>query len=259
MEINNDDDGVRYFVGLYCSSDSKSVYLGTFSNERCTTVAPEGTYAKYTYGKTLPYSSESIVGNDCTSCAVPEEDDGNNNGDDADKEVEIQQMCQELYEGAGKCESNLSIDYPSTVACNFIHNVLPQLEKIYRTNTGSSSSSSASASTAFAWIFGITTVGLGVFCYTLLQKLKNLSIDYPSTVACTFINDVLPQLEKIFRSNTGSSSSATSFSSVKASPSTVFAWVFGITAVALGVYVFTLLGKLRRANVNLSDNGGVSA
>eukprot|EP00591_Stephanopyxis_turris_P012589 CAMPEP_0195508992 /NCGR_PEP_ID=MMETSP0794_2-20130614/2054_1 /TAXON_ID=515487 /ORGANISM="Stephanopyxis turris, Strain CCMP 815" /LENGTH=379 /DNA_ID=CAMNT_0040636097 /DNA_START=37 /DNA_END=1176 /DNA_ORIENTATION=- len=182
MEINNDDDGVRFFVGMYCSSDSKSVYLGTFSNERCTTKAPSGTYAKYTYGATLPYSSESIVGNDCVSCAVPEEDDdgnGNGNGDDANKEVEIQEICQELYEGAGKCESNLSIDYPSTVACNFIHNVLPQLEKIYRKNTGSSSSSSssASASTAFAWIFGITTVGLGVFCYTLLQKLKRSDVD----------------------------------------------------------------------------------
>merc|ERR1711966_594041 len=116
------------FVGPYCSANGKSINLGVFMDEYCSSSATEGIYEKTHYGKALPYSSESIVSNDCISCMRPAEDDGNNNNNNNNnknynngdynynqnqnqnqEEPEVLEMCESLYEEAGKCESNLNV------------------------------------------------------------------------------------------------------------------------------------------------------
>ena len=47
-------------------------------DETCSYKAPEGTYEKFNYGRMLPYSSNSIVGQDCISCLEVDNDNNNN-------------------------------------------------------------------------------------------------------------------------------------------------------------------------------------
>ena len=105
-------------------------------------------YEKQNYnggGNDGNYYIESIVINECTSCMEPAKDDGNNNnqnnynnynnGDDNynynkngnnnnqnQEDAAVLEVCERLYEEAGKCESNLNVYgvYPTTFACKFI-------------------------------------------------------------------------------------------------------------------------------------------
>mmetsp|Transcript_21072 Transcript_21072/g.23627 ORF Transcript_21072/g.23627 Transcript_21072/m.23627 type:complete len:382 (-) Transcript_21072:159-1304(-) len=166
---NNNNNNNGYFVGPYCSSDGKSIHLGVFSDETCTTRASDEIYSKYNYGVELPYKSESIVKNDCVSCLeVQEENDNDQQQDD-----EVSEMCQRAYEESGKCETKLKdinsyYWYPKEDSCNFIHSVLPGLEKVKRTN-----GHPARTATAFAWLFGISSVALAAYVYLLREKLKD--------------------------------------------------------------------------------------
>jgi len=136
---NDEQDAMEFFVGPYCSSNGKSILLGVFMDEVCSYPAVEGIYENTHYGQALPYSSESIVSNDCISCMQPGENDGNNNnnynnynnnGDNYNynynqnqEDAEVLEVCERLYEEAGKCETDLNVYgvYPNTMACEFIN------------------------------------------------------------------------------------------------------------------------------------------
>ena len=68
------NQGEGFFVGPTCSNNGKAIYLGVFMDETCSYKAPEGTYEKFNYGRMLPYSSNSIVGQDCISCLEVDND-----------------------------------------------------------------------------------------------------------------------------------------------------------------------------------------
>uniref|UniRef100_A0A7S1D426 Subtilisin n=1 Tax=Cyclophora tenuis TaxID=216820 RepID=A0A7S1D426_CYCTE len=76
---NNANYYREYFVGPYCSANGKAIHLGVFVDQACSVKAESGVYEEFHYGKSLPYSSTSMVEMDCISCREPEEDDGNNN------------------------------------------------------------------------------------------------------------------------------------------------------------------------------------
>lgn len=156
----------KLYGGLYCGDDGKGVYLGAFTDEQCTTKDTYNTYYKTT-GQSLPYSSKSIIGSGCVSCKNPYYVEG----DDDNDQDEVNEMCMELYEQAGKCESNLNIDYPTTDACIYINNVVPNLEKLYKGENASS------ASTGWAWFFGLTTFSLAGFIGYQTMNKKKASID----------------------------------------------------------------------------------
>ena len=145
---NNDDNNnqnnnngqqrqnVEYFVGPYCSTNGKSILLGVFMDETCSYAAPSGTYEKYHYGSTLPYSKTSLISHDCISCKQNAEeannDNNENNANDGNaNQVSVKEVCQALYEPAGKCETNLKADsttglyYKNTLACSFIQGLNP--------------------------------------------------------------------------------------------------------------------------------------
>lgn len=197
---NNGQQELELFVGPMCSSNGKSINLGVFMDEFCSYEAPSGIYEGTHYGKALPYSSESIVSNDCISCMAPVEDDGNNNnnqnyynyynngnngnGNNGDynynqnqnqnqEEPEILEMCERLYEDAGKCESNLNVYglYSNTMACDFIKglgktSVFSAIGDVHVSATP----------TVLAVLFGATTLVFGGVAYFFHKKLTRQSV-----------------------------------------------------------------------------------
>ncbi|KAL7463585.1 hypothetical protein ACHAXS_003948 [Conticribra weissflogii] len=125
-QYNNNNQRMEFFVGPYCSSNGKNIFLGVFMDETCSYEAPEGIYAKLNYGAELPYSKKSLIDSNCVSCKEPQEYDENNNGDQQDAD-QVLEVCERLYEEAGKCESDIEVSnsnggyfYPNTMACEFI-------------------------------------------------------------------------------------------------------------------------------------------
>lgn len=172
MENNNgdrrlEDEENALYGGLYCGADGSAVYLGVFTDEQCSTHDNSNAYYKAT-GQSLPYSSKSIIGSGCVSCENPYYA----NGDDDNQENQVNEMCMELYEQAGKCETNLNIDYPDTDACTYINNVVPNLEKLYN-----GEKSSGGAATGWAWFFGLSTLSLAGFIGYQSMNGKKASID----------------------------------------------------------------------------------
>eukprot|EP00550_Attheya_septentrionalis_P002055 CAMPEP_0198289374 /NCGR_PEP_ID=MMETSP1449-20131203/7566_1 /TAXON_ID=420275 /ORGANISM="Attheya septentrionalis, Strain CCMP2084" /LENGTH=395 /DNA_ID=CAMNT_0043987683 /DNA_START=57 /DNA_END=1244 /DNA_ORIENTATION=- len=177
---NNGNYNQLYYVGPYCTNNGKSITLGVFTDEQCSQKTDNSIYATYNYGKTLPYSSQSLVAHDCISCEEEQEADENENGNynnynDQYQEREIKQLCEEVREDAAACEQNLGSSgpyYKNNQACNYIHNILPKLDSVFQSaGVSGSSGSSGNAAKAFAWIFALGCVGLGGYVYFLHQKM----------------------------------------------------------------------------------------
>ena len=168
----NRDGKMEFFVGPYCANHGKKILLGVFMDETCSFAAPDGIYEKLNYGQKLPYSGESLVQNNCVSCAEPQDYNQQNNKDQNDADA-ITDVCQRLYEPAGKCEAGMSISYPNTMACDFIKT----LPKISHWNIQPAKAISAKV---LAGVFASTTAlaaGLAVYLHNKIQQrnASNLS------------------------------------------------------------------------------------
>lgn len=190
---NNNNQNVEFFVGPQCSANGKSINLGVFMDETCSFSAPEGVYEKFHYGKSLPYSSESIISHDCISCKAPVEQDdendnnnnnNNNNGnDDANsyynqnqEEAEVLEVCERLYETAGKCETNLDVYgvYPNTMACSFIKSL--NSWGITRIASSVSGATKNHVPAVMAGLFAASTVVFGGISYYFHKKLQRQNV-----------------------------------------------------------------------------------
>jgi hypothetical protein len=150
----------RYYVGPYCSFDGKSVKLGVFVDAGCSMFAPSGVYETL-YGVPLPYSTTSIIRNDCVSC-----DTGNYAASD---------MCKNSYSMAlGRCETNLQNGnaYPDTSGCNYIQHVLPMAEQASRTAVRTRGEVIQIATYVATGLFAVLSVLLGVYSFLLYRRLK---------------------------------------------------------------------------------------
>ena len=170
---------VEFFVGPYCSANGKNIFLGVFMDETCSFTAPDGIYEKFNYGKSLPYSSKSIISHDCISCMEPVEEDedaDNNNGDNNYQQPEVNEFCERLYEPAGKCETNIDVygKYPNTMACKFISG-LNAWGKTRIAATFNEAKKNATPAT-LAGIFAATTVVFGGVSFYLHKKLQRQSV-----------------------------------------------------------------------------------
>lgn len=153
--------------------------MGLFTDETCTSFADEyggeETYSSLA-GKSLPYSSESLISMDCVSCKEPE--DYNNDGDDEEDEDQVIEMCEEIYEGAGKCEQGLeSTGYISSAnnnACNYIAGIKVVRKDGIITQVGSKANKTASI---FIGVFVVAFVLLASYVYYLKTKLDRASIN----------------------------------------------------------------------------------
>ena len=175
---NNNDN--QFFIGPVCNG--KNIHLKLFTDSSCTTAAAKGTYEKYNYGASLPYSSKSLVSDNCISCKEQENDDdddnnnNNNNNNNYYEQAEPIEMCQELYEQSGKCEKGLKAKesaYRDTGSCVYINNVLPALEKVYKRKGGG-------AATTMAVLFSMTTIAASAAAYYFYTKVERTTIDLSS-------------------------------------------------------------------------------
>ena len=148
-----------YYVGAYCTADG--VYVSTFTDSQCSNFAPKGTYEKY-YGYSLP--TNKIVGTDCISCKAPEENNNNNNNNNYNYQEEVYEVCEELYQDAGKCEQNMDIQYPNNAACELMHVTLARLD--------SAMHNSRRPAVGLAWFFGISLALLSAYVVWLHVSLR---------------------------------------------------------------------------------------
>jgi hypothetical protein len=184
---NGNSGGDNYYgslyIGPYCASDGKSIHLGVYYDQGCTSHAATSLYATRNYGVALPFSSEPIVAlNECISCIEPDNDndnDNNNNYQNNYQSYETSALCQAAYEGAVKCETGMSVTYPVTTGCEYIHTILPALSTASKQIM--SGSTSVGTAGAFAWVFACTTALFGAYAYFLYRKIKRGGAQQMST------------------------------------------------------------------------------
>jgi hypothetical protein len=169
------DQEVEYYMGPYCADNGGSIFLGIFTDEACTTYADEyggKELYKTVTGTDLPYGEASVIDMECFACKEPA--DINNEGDDADDEDEIIEMCEQLYQQAGKCETNLATGGTlNTNACTYMEGI-----KIVRKNGSVMNSSTANKTASiFIGIFVVAFVLLAAYVYYLKTKLDRASIN----------------------------------------------------------------------------------
>jgi len=175
-----EEEEVQYFLGPYCADQGGKIYLGMFNDEDCTNFADDyGGKSLYSdmAGESLPYSSESLIGMECFSCMQNKEDDGNNDNNNGDEEAdEVSEICEEVYNQAGKCESQLSssvVGDKNENGCNYIEGI-----KIVRKNgTIIAGGSKNKVASAFIGIFAVSFVLLGAYVYYLKTKLDRAKIN----------------------------------------------------------------------------------
>ena len=182
---------VEFFVGPFCARNGKSIHLGVFLDETCSFAAPSGTYEKFNYGRSLPYASTSIVTNECISCMQPVEenndadDENNNNGNGNNNNQEQEQpetleFCAQLYEDAGKCETDMTAYgmYPTTLACSFIAGLNPWgKERISASISNAAHGVTDNATPQIlAGVFAATTVILGGVAYYMHKRVQRNTV-----------------------------------------------------------------------------------
>jgi len=169
-----EEDEAGLFVGPYCSEQGGSINLGMFSDESCSVPVEDDTYGASTFksmtGFALPYAEKSIVGSECYSCLMVDEDEDGNNGDD--QEVELTEVCEMAYQSAGKCEVNLASGtamYPNDSACNYIDGI-----KVVREDgmVFFQKAHANAVTTAFIVIFAMAFFAMGFYVWYLRTRLN---------------------------------------------------------------------------------------
>jgi len=153
--------------------------LGLFTDDTCSTFADEeGGAEAYSYmsqGVALPYAEESLISMDCISCKEPE--DYNGDGDDSEDEDQVIEMCEQIYESAGKCEQGLEatgyLSEANNNACNYIAGIKVVRKDGIITQVGSKANKTASI---FIGVFVVAFVLLAAYVYYLKTKLDRASI-----------------------------------------------------------------------------------
>ena len=166
---NNNYNDVGYYIGAYCSEKGDAVYLGLYTDWRCTVSSSVSDYETLT-GYALPYTSTTIVGSESLGCKSYN-NNNNNNNNEGNNALEI---CQKVYQAAAKCEENLDISNPDTSSCPYVMNGVSQISKAMANNydvVPSPMTRSSIAANVFAVLFGITTLLCGAYIYYARQIL----------------------------------------------------------------------------------------
>mmetsp|Transcript_30398 Transcript_30398/g.36126 ORF Transcript_30398/g.36126 Transcript_30398/m.36126 type:complete len:406 (+) Transcript_30398:126-1343(+) len=174
----DDDDEEVYYIGLYCADQGGRIYLGMFTDDKCTNFADKNagrtTYKELTGGQVLPYSDYSMVRTDCVSCEDQEQEqhDEDQNDDEAEAEALISEACQEVYYAAGKCETQMADSGgPSTLSKQFCYYM--EGIKIIRKDgiIDTSFSRPNKVASFFIFLFAVSFVLLGAIIYYFRMKL----------------------------------------------------------------------------------------
>jgi len=109
-----DNYGNEYYAGAMCASSGSRIQIGVFSDEECSVYESDKEIENYMqndngYNMKISYhllKQSYTEGAYIADCLMEDEEDQNNNDGDEEKEAEVNEVCQELYEAAGKCESS---------------------------------------------------------------------------------------------------------------------------------------------------------
>jgi len=173
-----EEEEIQYFIGPYCADSGAEILLGVFNDEFCTNFASEGDAGRSVYydymGEALPYSSESLVDMNCIPCKEPGDADMQNNQNDQQDEDEVVEMCEMVYEQAGKCENNLGINNANNNGCNYMDGI-----SIFRRDGQviMRDLTSSSAANVFIGLFAATFAAAGAYAYYLKTKLDRAKIN----------------------------------------------------------------------------------
>eukprot|EP00977_Amphora_coffeiformis_P004913 scaffold1049_cov168-Amphora_coffeaeformis.AAC.7 len=168
---NNNGEQVVYYAGPYCSEQGGAIKVGVFTDDACTEFAQDITFYEIT-GYTINYLTESIVGEECFSCMEPKDEEQQynaNNGNDAQDADEVREQCEALYQGAGKCEYDISGPYQKNQAgCNYMEGI-----KIVRADgmLDVSDARPSAAATAFIVVFAMSFAAMGFYVWYLRTRL----------------------------------------------------------------------------------------
>lgn len=107
-----DNYGNAYYAGAMCASSGSRIKIGVFLDEECSIYDSSKDIESYLqngdgYNMKLSYHllKQTFAEGECIANCLVEDDEQDNNGDD-EKEAEVNQVCEELYDSAGKCESS---------------------------------------------------------------------------------------------------------------------------------------------------------
>jgi hypothetical protein len=177
MDGGNNNNGVAYYVGPYCSpKDGKSIHLGVFTDAYCNSLGDSAVFNTIN-GYELPYASTSLVNSECHSCLKVAE---NNNNNGEEQAAQASESCYDLYNNAARCETKMDISAKDEAGCDFINTILPRLTAA--SNPSIKAAKSGKGATAFAVIFGFTTCIFAAYAYFLYRKIKRGSVDLSSQV-----------------------------------------------------------------------------
>jgi len=167
-------NNAQYYIGPVCSHQGYTVNLAVFTDAQCTVKAAKGTYEKYNYGYSLPYSSEPMIGTKCMSCKNQQNNNnGNNQYYNQYYQAEPLDTCTELYEQSAKCEKKMvgKNQYTrDTGSCDYIHNIVPALETVYHKG-------GSGTSTGLAVFFAITTIAAAGAAFFFYSKVERATVD----------------------------------------------------------------------------------
>jgi len=151
----------KYYIGPYCADQGGEIRLGVFYDETCTVAAEEGAdiFKMVHNGMTLPYSVSSIVSLQCMSCGGYSE---------------VNEMCEGLYEVAGKCETKMDVYYPNESACSYLEGIrIIREDGVIRT----SATRKSTAAAITTGLFLSAALLLSGYVYYLRTKLGRARIN----------------------------------------------------------------------------------
>ncbi|KAG7364599.1 hypothetical protein IV203_037801 [Nitzschia inconspicua] len=111
------DDQIQLFIGPRCSSNGDRIMLGLFEDEYClipyTALSAEDVLG-YNISYQLLSHTYDADGTNCLSCKenVDRDEEANNQADGNDQQDadDVNEMCEQVYNRAAKCESIYGID-----------------------------------------------------------------------------------------------------------------------------------------------------
>jgi len=112
-----DNYGNRYYAGAMCASSGSRIKIGIFTDEECSNYDDSKDVESYLkngdgYSLKLSYHllKQTFAEGECVASCLKEDEEAqnnqNNNNNGEEREPEVNEVCEELYEAAGKCESS---------------------------------------------------------------------------------------------------------------------------------------------------------
>lgn len=195
QQVYASDDGTEIYAGAICSNSGASIKIGAFSDDMCSQMKKNINIENYLENGLAFDDSilENVTNVDsCVSCVakeweIPEQNDQQQQNDQ--EEVEVNEMCEQLYEMAAKCESKYGFDnwwkdyedyenqyVQEDLVCDFISSLgngnYDEYGEIVLSGSSFSGGSGATGGQKFALtVFILSTVGLAVYGASLHSQL----------------------------------------------------------------------------------------